>query len=225
MARRPVTPCAGAGDAGLRQRQLAEVADHRPGHGGCHTQLHGTVCGCIRCCVAAARSPSRCCRKPRPDLARFPLRALIGLDGQCRCPVLPGPVAPAGGRIPTLAPCAHWATQAGDAAGGGRDALERRDAPTSPAWSAPPDGHATRRRRTSPGWKVPGLAGQVEPRGKSLLVEGLVATIGHDGEVSVAEAELLRTICAVLHCRCHRCWSTEPAAARAAPRCGTGRAV
>lgn len=41
---------------------------------------------------------------------------------------------------------------------------------------------------------------QVEPRGKALLVEGLVAAIGSDGHVSVAEAELLRTVCAVLHC-------------------------
>lgn len=44
------------------------------------------------------------------------------------------------------------------------------------------------------------LLDQVEPRGKALLVQALVATIGHDGRVSVAEAELLRTICAVLHC-------------------------
>ncbi len=41
---------------------------------------------------------------------------------------------------------------------------------------------------------------QVEPRGKALLVEGLVAAIGSDGRVTVAEAELLRTVCAVLHC-------------------------
>jgi len=36
--------------------------------------------------------------------------------------------------------------------------------------------------------------------GKSLLIEGLVATIGLDGKVTVAESELLRTVCAVLHC-------------------------
>jgi hypothetical protein len=40
----------------------------------------------------------------------------------------------------------------------------------------------------------------VEPMGKALLIEGLVATIGTDGKVCVAEAELLRTLCAVLHC-------------------------
>ena len=41
---------------------------------------------------------------------------------------------------------------------------------------------------------------QVEPMGKELLLEGLVAAISHDGQVSVAEAELLRTVCASLHC-------------------------
>lgn len=40
----------------------------------------------------------------------------------------------------------------------------------------------------------------VDPMGKSLLVEGMVAAISHDGHVSVSEAELLRTVCAVLHC-------------------------
>jgi Zn-dependent protease with chaperone function len=36
--------------------------------------------------------------------------------------------------------------------------------------------------------------------GKSILIEGLVATIGLDGKVTVSESELLRTVCAVLHC-------------------------
>lgn len=40
----------------------------------------------------------------------------------------------------------------------------------------------------------------IEPMGKALLVEAMVTAISHDGEVSVAEAELLRTVCAVLHC-------------------------
>ena len=41
---------------------------------------------------------------------------------------------------------------------------------------------------------------RLEPMGKELLIEGLVAAISHDGQVSVAEAELLRTVCASLHC-------------------------
>ncbi len=40
----------------------------------------------------------------------------------------------------------------------------------------------------------------LDPLAKQALVEGLTAAIGHDGRVSVAEAELLRTICGVLHC-------------------------
>ena len=38
------------------------------------------------------------------------------------------------------------------------------------------------------------------PAGKELLVRGLTAAIGADGKVSVTEAELLRTVCAALHC-------------------------
>jgi Zn-dependent protease with chaperone function len=41
---------------------------------------------------------------------------------------------------------------------------------------------------------------EVEPRGKELLIEGLVAAVSHDGRICVAEAELLRVICASLHC-------------------------
>jgi Zn-dependent protease with chaperone function len=40
----------------------------------------------------------------------------------------------------------------------------------------------------------------LDPLAKQAVVEGLVATISHDNQVTVAEAELLRTICAVLHC-------------------------
>ncbi|WP_242111454.1 M48 family metallopeptidase [Luteimonas aquatica] len=40
----------------------------------------------------------------------------------------------------------------------------------------------------------------LDPLAKQAMVESVTATIGHDGRVCVAEAELLRTICAVLHC-------------------------
>lgn len=40
----------------------------------------------------------------------------------------------------------------------------------------------------------------LDPLAKQLLVEGLVAAIAHDGRIHVAEAELLRTLCAALHC-------------------------
>jgi hypothetical protein len=40
----------------------------------------------------------------------------------------------------------------------------------------------------------------LEPLAKEMLVEAITATIGHDGRIGVAEAELLRTICSALHC-------------------------
>ena len=40
----------------------------------------------------------------------------------------------------------------------------------------------------------------LDPLAKQVMVEALTAAASHDGRISVAEAELLRTICAVLHC-------------------------
>jgi len=40
----------------------------------------------------------------------------------------------------------------------------------------------------------------LEPLAKQVVVEATTAAISHDGRVGVAEAELLRTICGVLHC-------------------------
>jgi Zn-dependent protease with chaperone function len=40
----------------------------------------------------------------------------------------------------------------------------------------------------------------LDPLAKQVAVEALVDAIAHDGEVTVAEAELLRTVCGVLHC-------------------------
>ena len=41
---------------------------------------------------------------------------------------------------------------------------------------------------------------RLDPLAKQMLVEAVTAAIGNDGRISVAEAELLRTICGVLHC-------------------------
>lgn len=41
---------------------------------------------------------------------------------------------------------------------------------------------------------------ELQPPAKAMLLEGLVAAISHDGRVTVGEAELLRTVCGVLHC-------------------------
>jgi Zn-dependent protease with chaperone function len=40
----------------------------------------------------------------------------------------------------------------------------------------------------------------LDPLARQLLVEGITATVANDNRVTVAEAELLRTICGVLHC-------------------------
>ncbi|HMN45535.1 MAG TPA: M48 family metallopeptidase [Povalibacter sp.] len=41
---------------------------------------------------------------------------------------------------------------------------------------------------------------QLVPAGKEQLIEGLVRTVSHDARLAVTEAELLRTVCAALHC-------------------------
>ncbi|QCU72417.1 M48 family metallopeptidase [Luteimonas yindakuii] len=41
---------------------------------------------------------------------------------------------------------------------------------------------------------------RLEPLAKQMLVEAITDAILHDGRISVPEAELLRTVCAVLHC-------------------------
>ena len=41
---------------------------------------------------------------------------------------------------------------------------------------------------------------RLDPLAKQALVEAVTAAISNDGRISVAEAELLRTICGVLHC-------------------------
>lgn len=45
----------------------------------------------------------------------------------------------------------------------------------------------------------PALDG-LNPADKELLVRSMVTVIGHDGQMTVPELELLRTICAMLHC-------------------------
>ena len=40
----------------------------------------------------------------------------------------------------------------------------------------------------------------LDPLAKEVMVEAITEAISHDGRISVAEAELLRTICGVLHC-------------------------
>jgi Zn-dependent protease with chaperone function len=65
--------------------------------------------------------------------------------------------------------------------------------PRQPEFVVPPDWP----RRL---WTALGQLEALHPFAKRRLVEALVATISHDGYLTVAEAELLRTTCAVLQC-------------------------
>ena len=47
------------------------------------------------------------------------------------------------------------------------------------------------------GWP---LLDELQPADKERLVAGVVAVIGHDGVMTLDETELLRTVCALLHC-------------------------
>ena len=54
---------------------------------------------------------------------------------------------------------------------------------------------------------------RLQPAAKNLLVQALAATISHDGRMTVAESELLRAICAVLHCPLPPLYAPAPATA------------
>jgi Zn-dependent protease with chaperone function len=65
-------------------------------------------------------------------------------------------------------------------------------------------GHATEFRRL-PNWSgrldlALNRLDRLAPAGKAALVEALVRTISHDRHMSVEEAELLRAVCATVHC-------------------------
>jgi hypothetical protein len=59
--------------------------------------------------------------------------------------------------------------------------------------------------RPVPGWSraLDGALDRLDrlmPVAKEQVVEALLKTAGHDGQLAIAEAELLRVICAALHC-------------------------
>jgi hypothetical protein len=41
---------------------------------------------------------------------------------------------------------------------------------------------------------------KLQPFAKKAVIEGLVKTVAHDDVLNISEAELLRTVCAALHC-------------------------
>ena len=52
----------------------------------------------------------------------------------------------------------------------------------------------------------------LRPFAKRVLIEGLVRTVAHDRRLSVSEGELLRTVCATLHCPLPPILAVRPAA-------------
>jgi Zn-dependent protease with chaperone function len=120
----------------------------------------------------------------------------------------------------------HLAEQAAPPRGGGRDKLLSREPDLQMLFSVlARHGHANEAdardafergmTRALPGRRPPYLTpdpwvsaldqaldrlDRLDPEGKARLVESLAVVIGHDGTLSVAEAELLRAICGSLHC-------------------------
>ena len=210
-------------DASLRERQLGEVTTTIDEATAMATRvLYGSVASLhpmLRLPLASLAFPVLR-RRPRPELARF-LRCcerLIAADGRvalseyCLGRLLRRQT------VEALDPSRYAPT-------GRRKLAQVRDAVTTLLAVLAQQGHdsdAEAQRAYAAGMVrvFPGVATRyapptdfvaaleqalstlddVDPMGKALLVEGLVAAISHDGHVSVSEAELLRTVCAVLHC-------------------------
>ena len=54
-------------------------------------------------------------------------------------------------------------------------------------------------------WASAARLEKLQPFAKKAVIEGLVKTIAHETMLNVAEAELLRTVCACFIARCRRC--------------------
>jgi Zn-dependent protease with chaperone function len=210
-------------DPALRMRQLAEIAQRiEPSVAERSADLLGDVAALhplLRLPLASLAFPALR-RRPPPQLERFvaTCEALIHMDGQvglfeyCLGRLLQRQVAEA------LDPARHRPNGRRKLARS-RDALAMLFAVLAAHGNQDPQ--AARRAYVAGMQSVLPGAGvdyqpprdwvaaldlaldaldDLEPLGKQLLVEGLAATSSHDGRITVAESELLRTICAVLHC-------------------------
>jgi len=159
-------------------------------------------------------------RKPRPELQRFliALNRMVQADGRVALPEYclvkligvqvmdaldPSKARVTGSR--KLLTCAtdlvdlfaivaqYGHSDAGAAERAYRQGL-REVLPQSTAHYAPPKEWAAALDRALP------VLDQLQPTGKELVVRGLTRAISEDGAVTVAEAELLRVVCAALHC-------------------------
>jgi Zn-dependent protease with chaperone function len=73
------------------------------------------------------------------------------------------------------------------------DGIGRMFSQAAPAYAPPADWQGELERALA-------TLDQLEPTSKALLIEGLTASVDHDGRMTLAESELLRTICSCLHC-------------------------
>ncbi len=210
-------------DGEVRTRQLAELgrrhdaatANAARDHAGTIAKLHPM----LRLPLAALAFPVLR-RRPRPELEAFldTTQALAQADGRidvfeyCLAQLLRVQVREA------LDPSRHWragrrklgelreqiaqllavlAQTGHDDAGGAQRAFNASMAMVLPGAHVPYAAPAQGVQALDAVW--PELD-RLDPAGKAALIEGLTAAIGHDGRIGVAEAELLRTVCAVLHC-------------------------
>ncbi|MFN9737085.1 MAG: M48 family metalloprotease [Pseudomonadota bacterium] len=159
-------------------------------------------------------------RRPRPWLLRFAvlLEELARLDGVVQLPeycllrmvrtqVEDAMDPPQGGRVgrrraaevkaevgTLLAVLARSGNPDGEAARRAYLAGILQVFPTGAPGYAPPAAWAEALDRVWP------ALDRLNPASKALLVEGLARTVTHDGRCALSEAELLRTVCAALHC-------------------------
>ncbi len=210
-------------DAALRQRQLAvviagmgaEIGGRADALAAAADALHPA----LRLPLASLAFPSLR-RRPRPELERFiqcseqliHLDDRIGLFEYCLARLLrsqviealdPSRHRPAGRRKLAASSDALAELFAVLAQHGHEDAGVARQAfaagigavlPQAAVAYRPPEDWVAALDRA-----LPALDG-LDAAGKQLLVEALVVTTSHDGRLSVAESELLRTVCACLHC-------------------------
>jgi len=197
-------------------RQGAAMADYA---GRIHEQLIAELHPMVRLPLAALTFPVLRLR-PRPELDAFidTVHAVVNADGrvslfeyclgrlletQVRESLDPARYARFGRRKPgavkhELATLLAVVAQAGNAdeAAARRAYLAglQRVLPNEHVAYAPP---AEGVRALDDVWEA---LDALDPLAKQLLVEAVAAAIGHDDRIAVAEAELLRTICGVLHC-------------------------
>lgn len=211
-------------DEALAMRQRGEIAA-RLGEGTAdhatriHEQLTADLHPMLRLPLAALAFPTLRLR-PRPELDAFldTVRAVTNADGnvslfeyclgrlletQVREMLDPAAHVQFGRRKlveakPQLAVLLSLVAQAGHA-----DAASARRAYLAGLQRAYPQAHmdyappADGIRALDGVWRALDM---LDPLAKQQVVEAVTVTVAHDGRVAVAEAELLRTICAVLHC-------------------------